>query len=562
MKAARRPRPHFFVSILLLGVLGMMLFSFLVIKPVHATTPFISHTGVATCALCGAKAVTVTIDNLGDTVVIAFQWITNSPNTNTFITSIAGASTTFTSQNGATYIYLNSGGNNYYSGTEIWSGSAGATGAQGITVSWSNTPNTVGLEGYDLIGTLTNAVATDTGACAVGANCPASIKTNHNNAFTAGASLEIGSIGSSDGLGAAGTGYTALNSGAINMGGIYSTTASSVGSPTNFPSSTSGGCGNACNWGVTGAIFGSTSGTSATTTVINTMCLGSCGTQTTNGTTIFSIVMPNLYIFQTSQNVGTPGSIDNFTMKIGSVHINTNTGTVYVLVCETANSNPPNAGNPFNCFTPYSYPVFNNTSNVVLQVNPQNLICAGCYYTAGIMPITTASRGSGASGAGVSFYETSAPVQQFKYAVGASIPPTKFFSNTVLTPNLYMFVHLIFPVGTVTSTITSTFTGTNVVTSTLSTTVTSTTLDAVQAATLATADAVDLLVILLPAMIIMVPIAIYTKSASGAGIGFVAGLMIGSGIGVQAGLVPPVFLGLTVIVGIFMIVGLSRSAFG
>lgn len=307
--------------------------------------------------------------------------------------------------------------------------------------------------------------------------------------------------------------------------------------------------------------------TTTQTTTINTMC-GNCnGNGGNNGTGNYltgTAGASTLYFYY-SQNVNTVGTIDNVTVFVKNVHITTNTGTFYFLFYSTFNSQPPGPGNQWQLLSgnTVAFTLINSTSNFYIHTNPQTFVGAGNWFAVAIMATTTASRGSGASGSGVSLAMVSQPTTtEYQYTVGSSNPPPTFFSSTPKTSSHWdwIFYHIIFPVTIRTQTVTSTTTQGGTATTTV--TSTATTLDITTAPGAFTNYAELLIVILTPAMIIAVPIAAYTRSTQGAGIGFVAGLMIGSGLGVESALVPPVFLGIMVIVGVFMIVGLSRSGGG
>lgn len=223
------------------------------------------------------------------------------------------------------------------------------------------------------------------------------------------------------------------------------------------------------------ATFGQSQSTTTTTTV-NTGCVGPGCSGGNNGTsTYFSTSMPNLFVYVNSQNTLSPGQIDNFTMKVKAVHINQNVGLVYVLTYEPATPTlPASPGNPWTLLPGTgtdSIQLTNGTSNFFIHANPQTNICTSCYYAVGLMALTTASRGSGAVGSGISFYESSQVGQtEYNYNMGSTTPAASFYANTINHPNFFMFVHETYTVATftVTSTQTGNFTNTSttVVTST------------------------------------------------------------------------------------------------
>ena len=217
-------------------------------------------------------------------------------------------------------------------------------------------------------------------------------------------------------------------------------------------------------WTVEMLPFGTGLGTTTTTTTTtnNTGCVGPGCSGGNNGTsTYFSTSMPRLFVFVSSQNTLSPGQIDNFTMKVKAVHITQNVGLVYVLTYEPATPTlPASAGNPWTLLTGNgidSIQLTNSTSNFFIHANPQTNICTSCYYAVGLMALTTASRGSGATGSGISFYESSQVGQtQYNYDMGSTTPAATFYSNAINHPNFFMFVHETYTVATFSTTVTST----------------------------------------------------------------------------------------------------------
>jgi len=105
--------------------------------------------------------------------------------------------------------------------------------------------------------------------------------------------------------------------------------------------------------------------------------------------------------------------------------------------------------------------ISNGTSNFFVHSNPQCNLASGQFYAVGYMTTTTASRGSGATGSGISFYESSqVGTIEYKYNVGSNTPPNSFFSSTQQTPRDFIYVHTIFTVATFTVTSVSTVSGT------------------------------------------------------------------------------------------------------
>jgi hypothetical protein len=461
------------LSILVVVLLFGAVFVGVTFQFAHAGAPAVQNTAQSSCVTCGSQTIGLTVNNVGDTIVIGFGYVTNTHDQASIVTSITGGSTTFfkaTSDAGVCQFPTCGGaGQTFYFGTELWSGSAGASGAITYTVSWTYSPNTVGLTGYDVTGVPTQATTTDVGHCNESAsNCPGLISTNNNNGFPTGQAIEIGAFTSTQQLGAAGNGYTKLATLQPDVAGEYSATATSVNSPTAFPMNTLNPCNSPCGWSVSGAIFANSAVT--TTTTANTVCLGGCsggnnGTSHAPGLTTFSLK------FYASQNLQTASQVDNVTIKIKSVNINVVTGTGYIVCYGTTGI--PSAGNPYTLITSNPFSLFNGSSNFFVHDNPQAALAANEYYLCGFLIPTTHSNSATITGSGVSVYETSqSGITEYKYNCGCTTPPSNFYSNTVNTPRDWIYIHTIFAVMLLTTTSTSTVTG--AVTTTVTTSSTST----------------------------------------------------------------------------------------
>jgi hypothetical protein len=219
--------------------------------------------------------------------------------------------------------------------------------------------------------------------------------------------------------------------------------------------------------------------TTTSTTTINTGCTGSGCTGGSNGTANY--LSSDYFYYYWSQNQASGAQVDNVTVKVGAVHINAATTTLYVLVYEAGNAAVPSASNPWNLVAPAdAVPITNGTSNFFVHANPQNLICSSCYFAVGVMAISTASRGSGASGSGISLYESSTVgMVEYQYSVGSSTPAAAFYANNVKTNSHFdfMYIHTTYPVAIETTTVTSTTAINGTATSTVTATTTQTTID-------------------------------------------------------------------------------------
>jgi trimeric autotransporter adhesin len=474
-------------SLLLLLILGLSFVTVFSSLKAHASyTPTVANAANNGCGTCTSTVITTTIFQAGDVIAVMAQTVNNADGTLYTIASVTSAAvsggfTSVVSSQGTCVIsagFCGGVGANEPFYAQLWVGVATTSGAgQTITVTASQQVNAVlAGESFDIAYVATTPT-TITAACNAVKNsdCGSPMGTA-GLTFSTGNSIEIAGAATRGAALASvfdASQYTLNAPGNGGWGGMYSNTASSVTSPTNFNMNFAGNSGLNSGFAEIGAIFGPiASATSTTTTVINTMCLGACSGGNNGTSTHFSTSMPNLFVFYTSQNTGSAAIVDNFTMKIAAVHITTNTGTLYVLTCNSGTT-APSGTNLYNCVNT-AVTISNSTAaNTFLHVNPQTQICASCYYAVGIMAATTASRGSGATGSGIKFYETSqVGITQYSYNPGSTTPPSSFYSNTVKTPNFFMYIHTTYTVAT--STISSTTTLTGSFTSTVTTTSTST----------------------------------------------------------------------------------------
>lgn len=298
----------------------------------------------------------------------------------------------------------------------------------------------------------------------------------------------------------------------------------------------------------------SANGIATTTTTVNTLVAGA-SSGGNNGTAVYTA--SNSLYFYTAQNTASPGQIDNVSLKVSAVHINSATGLLYLLVYSSGTS-PPSASNPYTLITnsQLAQTVTNGTSPGYIHWSPGAIIGAGAYFAVGVMATTTKSNSATVTGSGISLLETSqAGITEYQFAVGSSTPANSFYSNTVKANHHFdwIYIHETYTIATITTTTTLpavTLSGTVSVT----TTITSTTLDANLSTQSMTGYVIELLVILVPALAIGGVIAFTTKSFPGFAVGFITGAAIGTGLGVQASLVTPQFEALAAIAMVFMAV--------
>jgi hypothetical protein len=566
----RKPSPRFLVLIAA-TMLGLS-FAPLFLTPVHGFTPVATSIGTTDMlANHSSFIITGSVISVGDVVAVVAGVISTNVSTYT-VTGVGSPSVTggFTQQL-ITSSYCQEPGlcgggaiREPFS-EQLFTGVATSAGAISITMNLSHQAPQAGGQAFDLQFVGATPANAGGGACpaVVSTSCPSPMTTPFSFPFSSGQALEIvGAATRGTAVGSATTGWTFSGSGATNFGGAFSTTASSVSSPTNFAAlNFNGGSGLNSGYALIGAIFAPSSVTVSTT--INTMCTGACSGGN-NGTGNY-LVRNQLYVYS-SQNVAATGTIDNITLKFGAIHMNVTQGTLYVSIYTA--TGPPTGGNPYTQVVgptgSFAVPIFNASSaNTFIHLNPQTQICGSCYYAVGVMASPEGhSRGSGAANSGVQVLETSqAGLTEYVYAPAgpsgtAQHPPNQFFSTTTFTPHHFIFIHEIFPVAIATTTVTDTTAINGTATATV--TFTATTLDLALATTSMTTDVILLLVILAPAVLLLTVTAALTRSAPASLLMFVVGLMVGSGLGVYANLVPPVFMALSVIIGVLLIFGISR----
>jgi hypothetical protein len=460
----------FVVAMLALGFLTAFL-------PVHAYTPLVANVGEGSWSGAGTTyTFALTVTAVGDTIAV-FAGIRNSVNntfTTTSITSpgvAGGMSLIYSAQTGCQASAGCSPGHSQIPSIEtFWTGTTTSSGSLTFTVTIGSSGATyAGAEAYDLqyVGSpaVTATVCFASTVTCGGQAAGTPVSTTGPSVYLIGGAFIAAVNSASSPCGFVGPdGTVSASAYLINNSG------STCG--INFTGGASAGNGFALittQWG---------NNIVTSTTTINTMCMGAC-TGGNNGTGNYLI--RNLLYFYQSQNVNQVATIDNITLKLGTVHMNVTQGILYVAVYFV--SGIPSAGNPYAQITGptglKAVPLFNVTSsNTFIHVNPQALICASCYYAVGVMASPEGhSRGGGAANSGVQVLETSVSgITEYTYApagpsASAQAPPTIFFSSTVNTShNLFIYVHTVFPVYAVTSTTTSTFTVGGTATTTISVT--------------------------------------------------------------------------------------------
>lgn len=470
-------------SLLVLALLAASFFVLSMTFPaVHAATPVINNASNCDKGSAGATVTcTLTIATTGDVIAVFGQTVNSADGvlysiTSVTSTAVTGGFTEFISVQGncvPSSGFCGSSPPNQPFFNSLWIGTATASGAGKsiiINTAAGMTVGDIGGQAYDMSNVSPTPNFYSTGECdAVKNNDCGSPMITASSANPIVASVYLaGAITRGSSVGTAGTQFT-IN-GAAATGGEFAQ--NTLVPPTNFPLNFNGGSGLNSGYALIGVVFNQES-VSTVTTVLNTACLGACSGGN-NGTSIYlpppTTTFFNLH-FYASQNIAGAAQVDNVTLKVAAVHITTSTGTFYVLVYGATGQ--PSGGNPYVLLTQIPVTLSNGSSNFFIHTNPQTNLGSSQYYAVGIMTTTTASRGSGATGSGVSVYETSqSGVVEYKFSVGSTTPPNSFFSSTTQTPHDFIYIHTTFPVATVTTTSTLTLSG--LVTSTTTVTTTST----------------------------------------------------------------------------------------
>jgi hypothetical protein len=259
-------RGHLGLKLRRITIGALILISALVAMPIpaNAVTPTVANTAGHSCDAGGGGVsscmVTLTVANIGDTVAVALDWLSNGAGVTAGVQTISGGGITFVSQRLDTFVYCPAptcGLTPFYAGEQIWSGAATSTGMKTFTVSWVNAMNTADLEAWDMTSVPVTAVDTQTGECAFGIGCGATAQTTASSPLSPGLTLAISTVVAGETIGASSTGFTKISTGATSTAGQYSTTASSVASPTHYAIATNSAClPNGCEWGTIGATFG------------------------------------------------------------------------------------------------------------------------------------------------------------------------------------------------------------------------------------------------------------------------------------------------------------------
>lgn len=459
-------------------------------------------------------------------VVVAVEWNSSKTTVSSVIDSLGHTYTQAQTYFGCTNVTTCSAGNVVSSG--IWYlTTASAFTAITVTITFSASTNSVGYQVYDLSG-VTGVACTGFGSTGgtnlqiFGPNyCPiltgqygiAALGGLAKNTLTAGANFAL------------------TSSPDVNFAAQESTTGTGQ---TAFPATISAATPNVD----VGVVFSITPST-------GTINLGSCPTKNTATTTLAN----NTQYFWTG-TVISGMSINTISAEVASVNSgHVASETLYFAFYATGSAGGISATNPlllggFKTWTLSATSVpqlLSWASSVTLNTPSGGTWAISLLGNSKIVINQSSLSGmfTGASAAGplpaVTFTSLSANAAQLYFCANGTF-------QTVVTTTIVS-----------TSTIT---TGGGTATVTTTTTSTATSIDAATAATTSIGAALLIIIILLPAVLLTFALGVTTKSPSAAGMGFVAGLTIGTAIGNRAGLVPFYLVAIMVVVMIFIIIGL------
>lgn len=478
-------------------------------------------------------------DTANSAIVIAVEWSNNLAPTTSVISvsdTLGNSFTLRTSIYACSDINTCANGNVVYSA--IWTATATVIGSNDkVTVSTSTgTFGTIGVELYDVSGVSAIPACTGAGAAA-----------SSNTLYTVnGCSISSGqtAIAALGGLAAntltAGTNYALTGSGLVNMQAESSTT---VASTNLFPATISA----ATAVSDVGIVLAPSTG--GTTTI------GSCPAKNTATT---ALVNNTVYLWGGSGLAGE--TINNLQIQVASSNPSgVATEPLILGVYEMSASASPSPG---------VWPILSATYPYQLVAQKLFVLTAGRYTTSGNL---NWAPGVGIQGQGQPFaiavlgnnkisINNSALSGMTTASYGGAGLPTTISSTSASATELFFCGSLSFQTVLTTtvvsvSTTTSTVTTNGGFTTTISTTTTLTSLSANAALGNSVGVAFLLLILLAPAFALAIPLGVYTRSAIGAGLGFVSGLAIGALLGNQGGLIPfSVLAGLMVVI-VLLIVG-------
>ena len=421
---------------------------------------------------------TLTVANVGDVIAVFAQVLAGGSGTFPVISDVQSSSVSNTCVGNTGNNFVNMcrstavswhcvGSNAFCDGVgftrtasnSLWFGTANATGSITINVYPTQGGSIVAAaQAYDIIYSTNSPSATKISSCDAAAN------TDCGNPIQGGITSQTGSVL----LVGAGT-YGSNLIGATNSNGVCSFVQD--GAEPNFGGAWlkgAGTCGLIYNgfsgsnsgYGMIAATFTASTTTVTSTTVVNTNCQGACTSGANSsllyikniGTTLFSLT------FQPSTNLPTSAFLNNVTLKVAAVHINTLSANFTLLLYYPVNFTAPASGvNQWTLQQKYNVPISNNTvSGTFIHANPQWNIPAKFNYAVGFMTNANKSRGSGAQYSGIALYEASqVGVVQYTFPNTKVAPPTSFYSTTNQSPRFFMIMNFKYPVALVTTTLTT-----------------------------------------------------------------------------------------------------------
>jgi len=531
-----------------IAVLSVMVFGFvtaLLLHPAYAAAPaLVQQNGghnSATSTTWNVAFISNTVAGNTLAVLVTSRNCCGSPTqTNPQLTGVTDTQTnTWILQAIVSHSSYDGTNNNW--GAEIWTTSAKSSAADTVTFVVNVGPLQSSSDNAwvtEWSGVNPTALAIAGGARTTG-GATATITTNSSLSFVSNTVEMAVAAGGNFGTVTPGTGYTLFTaiSGGIKQG-EYSLAATT--SPTNFQFQNGG---SATDYAEVGIILGS----SSVTTTVGSLQVGSCPTKNTATTTLAN---STVYYYE-GVTLGSTTVVNLNTFIASTTLSGATTNTLYlVLYVGTAGVSTVSQTTPLVSTAATFFTIVKGEVNQPLSYSVQNSnIPANTAYAVAIEGTDKmAINQSSLSG---------------MFSVAGAVPPHTIITQTTNAAKLYLCMNVNYQV-VVTSTVTTTSTLTapttivGTVTSTVLTTVTS--IDVNVATTTTTGYVLLLFVLLAPAMILMLAVGSITRNAPTAMIAFVAGLMIGAGIGNVAGIVPFWLVALLVITAIFVIVGIWRSS--
>ena len=300
-------------------------------------------------------------------------------------------------------------------------------------------------------------------------------------------------------------------------------------------------------------VYATMFGVPISSSVPGAFTLGSCPIKDTS---TLNLVNNTVYYYTgTALSASTVNTISTF---LASTSAPTASQNLYTALYATAGPGTVSVANPLNLLSEHVYQINPGMKNQLLSyaVNTggSGLIPAGATVAVAVEGSSKLTiNASGLSGLYTSVFSVSFPPAMIQQ-LGSSSGSTAYLCAT----GNYQFV--------VTTTVTTTTTTPSVSTSTIgggtftaTVTTTATTVDINVATTTSTGYVLLFLMIFMPCAILAFAMGYLTKSGSAAGIGGVAGLLVGTGLAARAGLAPFYLIVIVIVACVMIIVGVWRN---